>query len=152
MASICPICPPHPNSSINYYRSKHAGLGALSLASIPDSQKLAHISSSLLMHYWTGQELLLSCDPSPYGIIAVLSHRIEKGSEQPIAISSRSLKMAGKQYAELDKGLAIIFRATQFLQYLFGCQFTIFSDHKPLIHLPGESRTVPAMASSHVQH
>ena len=50
--------------------------------------------------------------------------------ERPVAIASRSLSVAEKKYAHLDKeGLAIV---KKFHGYLFGRKFEIQSDHKPL--------------------
>ena len=105
-----------------------------------------------MVHYDQTKEVVLACDASPYGIGAVLSHRMENGSDQPIAFASRSLSPAEKRYSQLDKeGLAIIFGVKRFHQYLYGRHFTIISDHKPLQHLFGESKAIPTLASARIQ-
>ena len=109
-------------------------------------------SEELLVHFDPSKELLLSCDAFPYSIGAVLSHRIEDGSDQSIAFASRSLSKAEKGYAHLNKeGLAIVFGVKKFHQYLFGCKFTISSDHKPLEYIFSATRPTPSLVSARIQ-
>ena len=109
-------------------------------------------SNIVLVHFDPEQEQILACDASPYGIGAVLSHRMSDGLDKPIAFASRSLAPAERKYSQIEKeGLAIVFGVKKFHQYLFGCHFTILSDHKPLQHLFSETKGTPTMASARIQ-
>ncbi|XP_039862929.1 uncharacterized protein LOC120718450 [Simochromis diagramma] len=109
-------------------------------------------SAPLLVHFDPEKEVLLSCDASPYGIGAVLSHRMEEGEEKPVGYASRTLTAAEKGYSQLEKeGLAIVFAVKRFHQYLYGRPFTVVTDHKPLLSLFSETKGIPPMASARVQ-
>ena len=117
-----------------------------------DRVKEALTSDRVLAHYDPSLPLILACDASPYGVGAVLSHRLPDGTEKPVAFISRSLGPAEKKYSQLDKeGLAIIFGVRRLHQYLVGRHFTILSDHKPLQHLFKENTSVPPLASARLQ-
>ena len=109
-------------------------------------------SSRVLVHFDASLPLLLECDASPYGLGAVLSHRMSNGDERPVCFASRSLTMVERKYFQLDKeALAIVFGVKKYHQYLYGRRFEFKTDHKPLIHIFGPSKSTPAMASGRIQ-
>ena len=49
-------------------------------------------SNRVLTHFDDRLPLILECDASPYGLGAVLSHRMPDGSEKPVGFASRTLR------------------------------------------------------------
>ena len=59
-------------------------------------------ADSLLVHFDNIKPLVLTCEASPYGIGAVLSHTMEDDSNRPTAFASRTLTVAEKKYTQLE--------------------------------------------------
>lgn len=109
-------------------------------------------NEKLLVHYDPKLPLTLACDSSAYGIGDVLQHTMPTGEECPISYASWTLEPAEKKYSQIEKeGLALIFRVKKFHQYLWGRKFRMETDHKPLLTLFGEHKSLPRMAAARIQ-
>ena len=93
----------------------------------------------------------MTVDASPYGLGTVISHTIRE-DKKPVAFASRSLMPAEKTYSQIEKeGLAIMFGLEKFSLYLWGRQFTLFTDHKPLMQIFGPKQSIPVQTASRLQ-
>ena len=71
----------------------------------------------ILIHYDQNKELYLRVDSSPYGLGAVLCHKIVK-VYKPIIFASEILDTAQKGYAHIEKE-AIVFGVKHFNYYVW---------------------------------
>ena len=106
-----------------------------------ESIKNKLLNSNFLAHYDLLLPLQLSCDASPYGIGACLTHVYEDGSEQPVAFALRTLSSTEKGYAQVEReALALIFGVRHFHKYLVGRSFTFVTDQKSLTKILGPNK------------
>ncbi|XP_039518223.1 uncharacterized protein K02A2.6-like [Pimephales promelas] len=114
--------------------------------------KKALVKSGVLTHFNPKLPLQLACDASPYGVGAVISHIMPSGEERPIAFASRTLNKAESKYAQIEReALGIIFGVRKFHQYLYGRQFILLTDHRPLTTILGPHTGIPSLAASRMQ-
>ena len=80
-----------------------------------------------------GKPFILRSDASDIGIRAVLLQKFEGEGKLPIAYASKKLLPRERNYSVIEKEcLAIIWAIEKFSKYLFGEEFIMECDHKPL--------------------
>jgi cleavage and polyadenylation specificity factor subunit 1 len=97
--------------------------------------KEAVAAACILAHPLPGAELSLATDASSSHVGAVLQQRSAAAAEwQPLAFWSAKLTAAQRNYSTFDRELLAIYLAIrQFRFMLEGREFSVFTDHKPLI-------------------
>ena len=105
------------------------------------------IEPPVLAHFDPARPVILACDAGPFGVGCVLS-QLTRDGERPIAFYSRSLSDTETRYSQTDReALAVVTGVKKFHYFLAGRTFTIQTDHKPLLGLLGEQKSLPLMAS-----
>ncbi|XP_071580257.1 uncharacterized protein [Temnothorax nylanderi] len=104
-----------------------------------------------LAHFDPEKPIVHTCDASPYGISAVLSHREANKYDRPICFASRTLT-SEKRYAHHDKeGLSVVCGIRKFYQYLYGNQFTIQTDSTTLSRIFHPDKSIPEISTARLQ-
>ena len=96
------------------------------------------VGAPVLAYYRQRDPTIVSCDPSSFGIGAVLLQLQSDGRRAPITYVSRALSSTEQRYSQIKKEcLAMTWACEKFHCYLFGSEerFVIETDHKPLVSI-----------------
>lgn len=75
---------------------------------------------------------LIIADASPVGLGAILIQE-QQGRKRVISYASKSLSAVERRYSQTEKeALAVVWACERFHVYLYGIEFTLYTDHKPL--------------------
>ena len=98
-------------------------------------QELKNIlTSNLIMAYpQPGKPYKLYTDACNYAVGAILVQEDENGVERPVHYLSKQLTSVQQRWATIEKeAYGIVYALQKLRPYLWGAEFTIFTDHKPL--------------------
>ncbi len=100
-----------------------------------DELKNAVATECTLTYFDTQKPTVIQVDASMKGLGAAL---LQDG--KPIAFASKALTEAEQRYANIERELlAVVFGCTRFHTYLYGADFKVESDHKPLENIQHKS-------------
>ena len=90
----------------------------------------------VLAHYCLEAKTRVVVDASPWAVGAILLQEQADHTYQPVAYGSRSLTETEQKYGQIEKeSLAIVFGCEHFHMYLYGRNFELETDHRPLQHI-----------------
>ena len=109
-------------------------------------------SNLLLTHYNPSMDIVIVSDASNCRVGAVISHVFPDGSQKAIALASRSLTPAERNYSQIEKeALGIIFVIKMSHKMLNWYCFTLIIDHKSFLSIFGSKKGIPAYTAKHLQ-
>ena len=95
-----------------------------------------------MSYFDKNKQTFVTVDASPVGISGILSQKPRNGdvdSQQIIAYASRALTDTENKYSQTEKeALAIVWAVEHFHLFLYGSEFTLITDQKPLEIIYGQ--------------
>ncbi len=101
-----------------------------------DTLKQLLVSSHVMAHPQQGKPYKLYTDACDYAVGAILVQSDENGIERVIQYVSHQLSGPQLRWATIEKeAYAVVYSIHKLRPYLYGAQFTVYTDHKPLTSL-----------------
>ena len=89
-------------------------------------------SAETLGYFDKDAKTLIIADASPVGLGAILIQE-QQGRKRVISYAKKSLSAVERRYSQTEKeALAVVWACERFHVYLYGIEFELYTDHKPL--------------------
>ena len=89
-------------------------------------------NAEILGYFDKDAKTLIIADANPVGLGAVLIQE-QQGRKRIISYASKSLSDVERRYSQTEKeALAVVWACERFHVYLYGIEFELYTDHKPL--------------------
>ena len=116
-----------------------------------ENLKTALTLNLALTHYKPNKQIYVASDASNSGLGTVILHK-EDGKLKPIQHVSRTLLPAEMNYSQREKkGFAIIFAIKKFHKYVYGREFILQMDHRPLLAKFSSKKAIPTQTANRLQ-
>ena len=90
-------------------------------------------SADVMSYYNPNAETNVVVDASPFGVGSILMQKQSNGDFRPVAYASRTLSPVERRYSQTEReALGVYWGIRRFNVYLYGKDFTVYTDHKPL--------------------
>jgi hypothetical protein len=111
-----------------------------------DELKSALSKETTLSYFDPEKEMIMFVDGSPIGLGAVLSQKDKKTNQvNPLHFASHPLSDTETRYPQIDReALSIYWSIKRFHLYLYGKEFRVITDHKPLVNLFNNPTSKPS--------
>ena len=107
-----------------------------------DSLKQALVSDSIVRYPRIDLPYKLYTDASDTCVGAILCQTHEDGVEYVVQYVSHQLSTTQRRWATIEKeAYAVVYALQKLRPYLYGAEFTVYTDHKPLLCLFSKSMT-----------
>ena len=104
-------------------------------------------ASDTLAYYDRTARTTVVADASPVGLGAILVQR-QGGMDKVVACGYRRLTDVERRYSQTEREtLSLVWACEHFSLYLLGIEFTLVTDHKPLVHIfkNGNAKSTPRL-------
>jgi len=101
-----------------------------------DSLKNLLVSDKVIAHPQVDKPYKLYTDACDYAVGGILCQDDSEGVERPVVYLSKQLSPTQRKWAVIEKeAYALVYALTKLRPYLWGAEFTAYTDHKPLTSL-----------------